>query len=112
MLGDRFIGWGMLAVAVLGTVAAARGVATDVTSLYRTGVILLILGCSGLLMHQVRRLARRVMEHQKHLSDLGRADRQEWAEYGYRAGRYDPEAVEEGAQIALLPCANPPRRGA
>lgn len=112
--GERGVVWGAWTVATVGVATAAQGATTADTMIYRSGLVLLIIGGTALIWCGAQRNARRVMEHQERMLALTARERQDYAEMGWRAAVLEMEStgsVSHEAHVVNFPRTHP-RRGA
>jgi hypothetical protein len=105
------IGISLAAIAALGAALVAMGAVTDGDKAYRSGVGILLIGLSCLVMHRSHCNTTKLIEHQTALAELTQQDQQRWAERGYRAGELDAShRPQQSAPVILLSSVRTPRK--
>lgn len=114
MRGERAFGAGMFVAVAVGAAATTQGTLTGETKTFRAGIAILVLSCTALIWCGTRQAARRIMEQQRRLMALTEAERQEYAEMGWRAAVMDMGATGSASRdsnVVQMPRTSP-RRGA
>ncbi|GGQ80942.1 hypothetical protein [Streptomyces flaveolus] len=77
------------ACATVGVALAGYGTVLDLTPAYRAGVLILITSVAACLHHMIRTATRAVMAHQSECTRSAVQERQQIAEMGMKAARFD-----------------------
>ncbi|WP_399142258.1 hypothetical protein Q3A86_32985 [Streptomyces sp. NBUA17] len=96
------------ACAIVGIALAAFGIIADRTTEFRSGMLILLVSSAAAVQLTQREHLRQAMAHTARVARLTARERQQWAEYGWRAAQIDaltedtPETAG-GAEVVGLP---------
>jgi hypothetical protein len=97
-------------VAAVGAALITYAALDDHTASYRIGLVLLLVGLTGVVVVSNRRDTERLMTHQTRIASLSKRQAQQYTEMGWRAAKIDTvtasgtaEASEGRADVLPMP---------